>query len=64
VTSNARSHDHDTVIEQVRTLPEPEALRRYTGLPPQLQWLVRRRMTGDRRSALILHHALTIAHCR
>jgi hypothetical protein len=54
----------EALIEQIQTLPEPEALQYYGRLSPRLQWLVRRRATGARRAALIVHHALTTAQCR
>jgi hypothetical protein len=56
--------DDDALIERLRALPEPEALRCYTQLTPRLQWIVRQRMTGSRRTALIVHHAVSIAHCK
>jgi hypothetical protein len=54
----------EAVIAPVHTLPESEALRFYQRLSPRLQWLARQRATGQRRAALIVHHAITSAQCR
>ena len=54
----------EALLAQVHVLPEPEALRLYGRLSPRLQWLARQRATGQRRSALIVHHALTRAQYR
>jgi hypothetical protein len=53
----------DALLAQVHALPEAEALRLYARLSPRLQWLARQRTTGQRRAALIVHHALSRAHC-
>jgi hypothetical protein len=54
----------DALLAQLHALPEAEALRLYARLSPRLQWLARQRTTGQRRSALIVHHALTRANAR
>ena len=54
----------DALIERIRTLPEPEALRCYAGLSPGLQWIARQRATGPRRTALSVFHAISIANCK
>ncbi len=54
----------DALIERIHTLPESEALHCYAQLSPRLQWLARMRTSGARRAALIVHHAISIAHCR
>ncbi len=54
----------DTLIERLRTLPEPDALRCYAGLSARWQWVARQRLTGMRRAALIVHHATAIAGCK
>lgn len=54
----------ETLLAEVQSLPEPEALRLYARLSPRLQWLARQRSNGPRRSALIVHHALQSSHCR
>ncbi len=56
--------DGEALLASLNTLPEPEALHRYQMLSPKLQWLARRRATGQRRAALIVHHVLTSAQCR
>lgn len=52
------------MIEQIKTLPEPEALLAYAAMSSRLQWLTRQRTSGPRRAALIEHHAFAIANCR
>lgn len=54
----------ETLIAPLYTLPEPEALHYYQRLSPKLQWLARQRATGQRRAALIVHHAIASAQCR
>jgi hypothetical protein len=54
----------DALLRQVHLLPEAEALQLYARLSPRLQWLARQRTSGPRRSALIVHHALTHANAR
>jgi hypothetical protein len=39
-------------------------LHYYQRLSPKLQWLARQRATGQRRAALIVHHAIASAQCR
>jgi hypothetical protein len=58
------SADIDVLLEHMRMLPEPEALKFYSQLSPKLQWLVRQRATGQRRDAVIVYHAVTIGPCR
>lgn len=62
-TSNVNV-DVEVLLERVRMLPETEALELYSQLSPKLQWLVRQRASGQRREALIVHHALTIGSHR
>jgi len=50
--------DGDALIEQLRLLPEPEALALYSDLTPKLKWLARQRTTGQRRQAIIAHHLI------
>ena len=64
ISSMAADSEADALLAQVHVLPEPEALRLYGRLSPRLQWLARQRETGQRRSALIVHHALTRAQYR
>ncbi len=54
----------DALVERLRTLPEADAVRYYAALPSRWQWFVRQRLTGVRRSALIVHHATSIAGCK
>jgi len=56
--------DSDALLASLDTLPEREALHYYAMLSPKLQWLARCRATGQRRAALIVHHALASAQCR
>jgi hypothetical protein len=56
--------DSDALIERVGLLPEAEALAFYSQLSPKLQWLARKRATGERRNALMVHHAITFGPCR
>jgi len=60
----SRDPEADALLAQVHVLPEAEALRLYARLSPRLQWLARQRTTGPRRSALIVHHALTRTQMR
>lgn len=52
------------LMERLRTLPEADAVRCYAGLSARWQWIARQRLTGGRRTALIVHHATAIAGCR
>jgi hypothetical protein len=63
-TSPVADPEADALLAQVYVLPEAEALRLYARLSPRMQWLARQRTCGPRRSALIVHHALTQAHSR
>jgi hypothetical protein len=63
-SSTVADPEADALLAQVYVLPEAEALRLYARLSPRLQWLARQRTTGQRRSALIVHHALMRANCR
>jgi hypothetical protein len=54
----------DALVERLRTLPEADAVRYYAALPSRWQWFVRQRLTGVRRSALIVHHATSIIGCK
>ena len=56
--------DPEALLASLDTLPEPAALHYYEMLSPKLQWLARCRTTGQRRAALIVHHALASAQCR
>lgn len=64
ISSMGPDPEAEALLAQVHVLPEPEALRLYGRLSPRLQWLARQRATGQRRSALIVHHALTRAQYR
>jgi len=57
--TNDTTVDPDALIEQVRMLPEAEALDFYGRLTPRLQWLARQRTTGRRLHAIIAHHLRT-----
>jgi hypothetical protein len=54
----------DALIERLRVLPEADAVRCYASLSARWQWFVRQRLTGVRRTALIVHHATAIAGCK
>lgn len=62
--SIAGDADGDSLIDRICELTEPQALAFYSQLSPRLQWLARRRTTGQRRAALIAHHVITAGRCR
>ncbi len=64
ISPMAPEPEADALLQQVHVLPEAEALQLYARLSPRLQWLARQRTSGPRRSALIVHHALTHSHAR
>jgi hypothetical protein len=64
ISPAAAEPETDALLQQVHVLPEAEALLLYARLSPRLQWLARQRTSGPRRSALIVHHALTRSNAR